>query len=65
VLLSIDVASVDALLPRVAGLGGTVTGGPNDMPWGRRVLHLTDPDGNPVNRALRGAPRPTHRVSSL
>ena len=49
VLLSIDVDSVDALLPQVASLGGQVTGGPNDMPWGQRVLHLVDPDGNPVN----------------
>jgi predicted enzyme related to lactoylglutathione lyase len=48
-LLSIDVPDVDALLPRVEGLGGTVTGRPTDMPWGQRVLHLTDPDGNTVN----------------
>jgi predicted enzyme related to lactoylglutathione lyase len=49
VLLSIEVDSVDALLPRVAALGGQVTGGPTDMPWGQRVLHIADPDGNPVN----------------
>jgi len=49
VLLSIDVPDVDALLPRVAGLGGRVTGGPNDMPWGQRVVHIQDPDGNAVN----------------
>ena len=49
VLLSIDVPDVDALLPRVPELGGRVTGGPNDMPWGQRVAHVRDPDGNAVN----------------
>jgi predicted enzyme related to lactoylglutathione lyase len=49
ILLSIEVPDVDALVPRVEGLGGTVTGGPTDMPWGQRVVHLTDPDGNVVN----------------
>jgi predicted enzyme related to lactoylglutathione lyase len=49
VLLSIEVPDVDTLLPRVAELGGRVTGGPTDMPWGQRVLHVQDPDGNAVN----------------
>jgi predicted enzyme related to lactoylglutathione lyase len=49
VVLSIDVPDVDALLPRIADLGGRVTGGPTDMPWGQRVLHLQDPDGNAAN----------------
>jgi predicted enzyme related to lactoylglutathione lyase len=49
VLLSIEVDDVAALVPRVAALGGVVTGGPNDMPWGQRVLHVRDPDGNAVN----------------
>jgi predicted enzyme related to lactoylglutathione lyase len=48
-LLSIEVPDVDALLPEVAGLGGTATSGANDMPWGQRVAHITDPDGNVVN----------------
>ena len=48
-LLSIDVADVDALLPRVEGLGGEATSGANDMPWGQRVAHIKDPDGNVVN----------------
>jgi predicted enzyme related to lactoylglutathione lyase len=48
-LLSIEVSSVDALLERVTELGGTVLSPPNDMPWGQRVVHLRDPDGNPVN----------------
>jgi predicted enzyme related to lactoylglutathione lyase len=48
-LLSIDVPDVDALLPRVAELGGQVRGPANDMPWGQRVAHLQDPDGNTVN----------------
>jgi len=49
VLLSIDVADVDTLLPRVAELGGQVEGPANDMPWGQRVAHVQDPDGNAVN----------------
>ena len=48
-LLSIDVPDVDALLPRVTELGGHVQGPPNDMPWGQRVAHVADPDGNTVN----------------
>jgi predicted enzyme related to lactoylglutathione lyase len=48
-LLSIEVADVDALLPTVAGRGGEATSGANDMPWGQRVAHIKDPDGNVVN----------------
>lgn len=49
VLLSIDVADVDALLPVVEAAGGRVQGPSTDMPWGQRVAHVFDPDGNPVN----------------
>jgi predicted enzyme related to lactoylglutathione lyase len=49
VLISVDVPDVDGLLDRVGELGGTVLGPPNDMPWGQRVAHIKDPDGNPVN----------------
>ncbi|MEU2184292.1 VOC family protein [Streptomyces thermolilacinus] len=49
ILLSIGVADVDETLGRVTALGGSVSGGPNDMPWGQRVAHIQDPDGNPVN----------------
>jgi predicted enzyme related to lactoylglutathione lyase len=65
VLLSIDVPDVGALLPRVTELGGRVTGGPTDMPWGQRVLHVQDPDGNAVN--LNQSLRPPHTpgISSL
>ncbi|MCX5107804.1 VOC family protein [Streptomyces sp. NBC_00378] len=49
ILLSIGVDDVEATLGRVAALGGTVRSGPNDMPWGQRVAHIQDPDGNPVN----------------
>jgi predicted enzyme related to lactoylglutathione lyase len=48
-LLSIAVPDVDALLPRVFELGGHVEGPANDMPWGQRVAHVQDPDGNAVN----------------
>lgn len=50
-LLSVEVDDVDRMLGLVAELGGTVTGGPNDMPWGQRVAHTSDPDGNSVNIA--------------
>jgi predicted enzyme related to lactoylglutathione lyase len=49
VVISVDVPDVDGLLDRVERLGGTVLGPPNDMPWGQRVAHVKDPDGNPVN----------------
>lgn len=49
ILLSIGVDDVDATLARVEALGGSVSGGPNEMPWGQRVAHIQDPDGNPVN----------------
>lgn len=48
-LLSVEVDDVDALLPRVTELGGQVLGLPNDMPWGQRVAHVKDPDGNALN----------------
>ncbi|MGY1772624.1 VOC family protein [Blastococcus sp. SYSU D00813] len=49
VLLSIEVPDVDAALARVEQLGGATQGPPNDMPWGQRVAHVRDPDGNAVN----------------
>jgi predicted enzyme related to lactoylglutathione lyase len=49
VLLSIDVPEVDPLLGQVEALGGEVRGAANDMPWGQRVAHIKDPDGNAVN----------------
>ncbi|MFD9095855.1 VOC family protein [Streptomyces collinus] len=49
ILLSIAVEDCDETLGRVVALGGSVRGGPNDMPWGQRVAHILDPDGNPVN----------------
>lgn len=49
ILLSIAVDDVDETLGRVEPLGGSVSGGPNDMPWGQRVAHIKAPDGNPVN----------------
>jgi predicted enzyme related to lactoylglutathione lyase len=49
ILLSVEVEDVDELVPRVARLGGRLLGLPNDMPWGQRVAHIQDPDGNAVN----------------
>jgi predicted enzyme related to lactoylglutathione lyase len=48
-LLSIEVADVDATLARVEALGGSAPAPANDMPWGQRVAHVKDPDGNVVN----------------
>ena len=48
-LLSVDVPDVDSLLERVEALGGEVHGPPNNMPWGQRVAHIADPNGNTVN----------------
>ena len=52
VLLSIEVADVDATLARVEECGGHAPGVPNDMPWGQRVAHISDPDGNALNLTL-------------
>lgn len=49
IAISIAVEDVDALLDRVEPLGGTVQGPANDMPWGQRVAHIQDPDGNALN----------------
>jgi predicted enzyme related to lactoylglutathione lyase len=48
VLLSIAVPDVDAAVARVPALGGEASGA-TDMPWGQRVAHIRDPDGNAVN----------------
>jgi predicted enzyme related to lactoylglutathione lyase len=49
ILLSVAVEDVDSMLERVNALGGSVRGQPNNMPWGQRVAHIADPDGNTVN----------------
>lgn len=49
ILLSVGVQSVDKLLEQVDAAGGRLLGPPTDMPWGQRVAHLNDPDGNAVN----------------
>ncbi|MBD5784773.1 VOC family protein [Cellulosimicrobium terreum] len=49
ILLSIGVDDVDETVGRVEALGGSVERGGKDMPWGERVAHVQDPDGNPLN----------------
>ena len=49
ILISIEVADVDGLLDQVEPAGGKLLGPPTDMPWGQRVAHIQDPDGNPLN----------------
>ena len=55
VLLSVEVPDVDAALSRVESLGGQAPAPANDMPWGQRVAHVTDPDGNAVNLTTTSA----------
>ncbi|WP_196776846.1 VOC family protein [Haloechinothrix halophila] len=49
IIVTVFVDNVDDLLPKVEAAGGTLIGPANDMPWGHRVAHVADPDGNPVN----------------
>jgi predicted enzyme related to lactoylglutathione lyase len=54
ILLNVNVADLGVgdlagLLQHVEALGGRVLSSPNDMPWGQRVAHIQDPDGNTVN----------------
>ena len=54
ILLNVNVADlqvgdVESLLEHVEALGGRIIGPPSDMPWGQRVAHIQDPDGNTVN----------------
>ncbi|MCO8271831.1 VOC family protein [Actinoplanes sp. TRM 88003] len=60
IILSADVDDVDALLPTVESAGGSAPNQPNDMPWGQRVAHVLDPDGNMLNltKWLDGAQLP-------
>ena len=45
----LGVGNVAGLLDHVEVLGGRVLSPPNDMPWGQRVAHIQDPDGNTIN----------------
>jgi predicted enzyme related to lactoylglutathione lyase len=49
IAMAVFVENVDELLPRVKPAGGKVHGKANDMPWGHRVAHISDPDGNQIN----------------
>ena len=53
VVLAVFVENVDDLLPRVKAAGGKLHGKAKDMPWGHRVAHVDDPDGNPINLTQR------------
>jgi predicted enzyme related to lactoylglutathione lyase len=45
----LGVGNVAGLLDHVEALGSRVLGPPSDMPWGQRVAHIQDPDGNTIN----------------
>jgi predicted enzyme related to lactoylglutathione lyase len=49
--------SCDQAVARLESAGATVLSTPTDMPWGERVAHLHDPDGNPIHigQRLEGA----------
>lgn len=49
IVVAVFVDNVDDLLPRVKQAGGKVLSKARDMPWGHRVAHVADSDGNPVN----------------
>ena len=49
IAVAVFVENVDDLLPRVKPAGGKVHGRAKDMPWGHRVAHISDPDGNTIN----------------
>ena len=49
IVLSFEVPDVDAARDRVESAGGTVGAPPQDMPWGQRVAHVNDSDGNELN----------------
>jgi lactoylglutathione lyase len=49
--LFVYVDDVDAQVERARSGGATVLREPQDMPWGERVGHIADPDGNPVGLA--------------
>ncbi|WP_337796289.1 VOC family protein [Actinopolymorpha rutila] len=51
--VAVFVEDVAGLLSRVKQAGGKVHGKPKDMPWGDRVAHVTDPDGNSLNLTQR------------
>lgn len=53
-LLSIEVPDVDAALTQVEVHGGQAPAPPTDMPWGQRIAHVRDPDGNAVNLTTTG-----------
>ena len=43
------VDSCDQAIEQLRAAGATITAEPTDMPWGERVAHALDPDGNVLN----------------
>jgi lactoylglutathione lyase len=46
--LFVYVDGVDAHVERARSSGSRVLREAQDMPWGERIAHVSDPDGNPV-----------------
>lgn len=53
VAVAVFVPDVADLLPGVEPAGGKGLRAAKDMPWGHRVAHIVDPDGNKVNLTQR------------
>ena len=51
--LWVYVEDVDAILASLRVAGASVLREAEDMPWGERIAHVADPDGNPVVIAFR------------
>ncbi|NEB14010.1 extradiol dioxygenase [Streptomyces coelicoflavus] len=49
ILPGVGVDDVRETLARVEALGGSARSGPHDVPWGQRVAHIQDPDGDAVD----------------
>lgn len=54
IVLSFEVPDVDAARDAVEAAGGTIGPPPQDMPWGQRVAHVRDSDGNALNLTTTG-----------
>ena len=48
VSLWLYVDDCDATVERIRTAGGRIVEEPADQPWGERVAHAEDPDGNPL-----------------
>jgi lactoylglutathione lyase len=57
-LLAVSVADVDSAYAELKAKGVTFVQAPTDKPWGLRLAHFTDPEGNlwEINQPIAGTP---------